>query len=86
MGMNAIEKILARRSGRDVVKPGEVVVTKIDTAVSFDAGKTNVLKIHDPDMLVMLHDHVVPAPTLNAANSAKSMREFCVGTHFAPSS
>jgi 3-isopropylmalate/(R)-2-methylmalate dehydratase large subunit len=76
MGMNAIEKILARRSGRDVVKPGDVVVTKIDTAVSFDAGKTNVLKVHDPDMLVMLHDHVVPAPTLNAANSAKSMREF----------
>jgi 3-isopropylmalate/(R)-2-methylmalate dehydratase large subunit len=76
MGMNAIEKILARKSGKDVVKPGDVVVAKIDTAVSFDAGKMNVLKIHDPDMLVMLHDHVVPAPTLNAANGAKSMREF----------
>jgi 3-isopropylmalate/(R)-2-methylmalate dehydratase large subunit len=76
MGMNAIEKILARKSGLDSVKPGDVVVVKVDTAVSFDAGKMNIKKIHDPDMLVLLHDHVVPAPTLNAANGARDMRTF----------
>ena len=76
MGMTAIEKILARKSGKDVVKPGDVVVVDVDTAVSFDYGKTQIQKIHDPDMLVLLHDHVVPAPTLNAANGARDLRTF----------
>lgn len=76
MGMNAIEKILASHSEQDVVKPGDVVVVKIDTVVSFDHGRTQLQKIHDPDMLVLLHDHVVPAPNLAAANNAKKMREF----------
>jgi 3-isopropylmalate/(R)-2-methylmalate dehydratase large subunit len=76
MGMNAIEKILAKRSGKALVKPGDVVVVDVDTAVSFDYGKPNIQKIHNPDMLVMLHDHMVPSPTLAAANGAKTMREF----------
>jgi 3-isopropylmalate/(R)-2-methylmalate dehydratase large subunit len=76
MGMNAIEKILQRHSDQEVVKPGDVVMVTIDTAVSFDFGRPDLLKIHDPDMLVLLHDHVVPAPTLTAANQAKKMREF----------
>ena len=76
MGMNAIEKILAKRSGQAKVKPGDVVVVDVDTAVSFDSGKPYIKKIHNPDMLVLLHDHVVPAPTLDAANGAKDMREF----------
>jgi 3-isopropylmalate/(R)-2-methylmalate dehydratase large subunit len=74
--MNAIEKILARKSGQETVKPGDLVVVKIDTAVSFDYGKLQIQKIHDPDMLVLLHDHVVPSPTLDAANGAVKMRKF----------
>jgi 3-isopropylmalate/(R)-2-methylmalate dehydratase large subunit len=76
VGMNAIEKILARKSGQEIVKPGDLVVVKIDTAVSFDYGKLQIQKIHDPDMLVLLHDHVVPSPTLDAANGAVKMRKF----------
>lgn len=76
MGMNAIEKILANHSEQKVVKPGDVVVVRIDTVVTFDSGRTQLQKIHDPDMLVLLHDHVVPAPNLAAANNAKKMREF----------
>jgi 3-isopropylmalate/(R)-2-methylmalate dehydratase large subunit len=76
MGMTAIEKILARHSKQEVVKPGDVVMVDVDTAVSFDYGKLNILKIHDPDMPVLLHDHVVPSPTLSAANGARDMREF----------
>ena len=56
MGMNAIEKILAKRSGQAIVKPGDVVVVDVDTAVSFDAGKPFIKKIHNPDMLVLLHE------------------------------
>ena len=33
-------------------------------------------RIANPEKLVLLHDHVVPAPTVQAANNAKRMREF----------
>ena len=35
-----------------------------------------MLKVFDPDRLVLLHDHQVPSPTVRAANMAKQMREF----------
>jgi 3-isopropylmalate/(R)-2-methylmalate dehydratase large subunit len=74
--MTSVEKILANHSTQKVVKPGDVVMVSVDVAVSFDGARSSIQKIHDPDMLVMLHDHVVPAPTLAAANGAKEMREF----------
>lgn len=76
MGMNAIEKILANHSEQDVVRPGDVVMVDVDVTVQFDASRPDVLRIANPDRLVLLHDHVVPAPTVQAANNAKRMREF----------
>jgi 3-isopropylmalate/(R)-2-methylmalate dehydratase large subunit len=74
--MTSVEKILANHSTQKLVKPGDVVVVDVDVAVSFDGMRPSIQKIHDPDMLVLMHDHVVPAPTLAAANNAKLMREF----------
>jgi 3-isopropylmalate/(R)-2-methylmalate dehydratase large subunit len=76
MGMNAIEKILANHSEQDVVRPGDVVMVDVDVTVQFDHARPDVLRIANPDKLVLLHDHVVPAPTVQAANNAKRMREF----------
>jgi 3-isopropylmalate/(R)-2-methylmalate dehydratase large subunit len=76
MGMTSIEKILVRHSDQSVVKPGDVVVVDVDTAVFFDFMRPDVAKIADPDKLVLLHDHMVPAPTIQAANMAKRIREF----------
>jgi len=76
MGMNAIEKILANHSEQDVVRPGDVVMVDIDVTVQFDYARPDVLKIADPEKVVLLHDHVVPSPTVGAANNAKRMREF----------
>jgi 3-isopropylmalate/(R)-2-methylmalate dehydratase large subunit len=76
MGMNSIEKILARHSERDVVGVGDVVAVEVDTIVSFDSMRPDILKVNDPDKLVMLFDHQVPAPTVRAANMAKEMRAF----------
>ena len=76
MGMNAIEKILANHSDVDEVRPGDVVMVDVDVTVQFDHARPDVLKIANPDRLVLLHDHVVPAPTVQAANNAKRMREF----------
>jgi 3-isopropylmalate/(R)-2-methylmalate dehydratase large subunit len=74
--MNAIEKILAAHSEQEVVRPGEVVMVDVDVTVQFDHARADVLRIANPDKLVLLHDHVVPAPTVQAANNAKRMREF----------
>ena len=76
MGMNAVEKILANHSTQDVVRPGDVVTVDVDVAVSFDGAKSYIKHVHNPDMLVMTHDHVVPSPDLTAANNAKEMRAF----------
>jgi 3-isopropylmalate/(R)-2-methylmalate dehydratase large subunit len=74
--MNAIERILANHSDQDVVKPGDVVVVDVDVTVQFDFARPDVTRIANPDKLVLLHDHVVPAPTVQAANNAKRLREF----------
>ena len=76
MGMNAIEKILANHSEQEVVSPGDVVMVDVDVTVQFDHARPDVLRLANPDKLVLLHDHVVPAPTVQAANNAKRMREF----------
>lgn len=76
MPMNAIEKILARHSDQDVVRPGDVVMVDVDVTVQFDHARPDVLKIANPEKLVLVHDHVVPAPTVQAANNAKRLRDF----------
>jgi 3-isopropylmalate/(R)-2-methylmalate dehydratase large subunit len=76
VSMNAIEKILARHSDQEVVRPGDVVMVDVDVTVQFDHARPDVLRIANPEKLVMVHDHVVPAPTVQAANNAKRLREF----------
>ena len=76
MGMNAIEKILSSHSEQQTVRPGDVVMVEVDTTVHFDFMSPDILRINDPDKVVLMHDHVVPAPTVLAANNAKHMREF----------
>ena len=72
MGMNAIEKILANHSEQDVVRPGDVVVVDVDVTVQFDSARRDVLRIANPERLVLLHDHMVPAPTVQAANNGQA--------------
>ena len=76
MGMNAIEKILSRHSEGQTVRPGDVVMVEVDLTVHFDSMSPDILRINDPDKIFLVHDHVVPAPTVLAANHAKQMRDF----------
>ena len=76
MGMNAIEKILSSHSEQQEVKPGDVVMVDVDVTVHFDFMRPDVTRINNPDKVVLMHDHVVPAPTVEAANNAKHLREF----------
>ncbi len=81
MGMTIAEKILAAKSGRTQVSPGDVVTVGVDTVILFDNNFMpnnwrEVLKVHDPGKLVVTFDHRVPAPTQQAAAAHVTGREF----------
>jgi 3-isopropylmalate/(R)-2-methylmalate dehydratase large subunit len=80
------EKILARASSRDRVRPGEYVTARIDTAMMPDAfrlirkilAKAGIpesdFKIWDKERFVALIDHRNPATDLGQAELAQDMR------------
>lgn len=81
MGMTIIEKILARKGGAATVAPGDLAVVDVDLVVmidlSFGQGSwREVLKVHDPDKVVVVFDHDVPASNRAAAAMHARGREF----------
>jgi len=82
--MHAIEKILARASGRDKVSSGEIVKAKVDFAEVNDLYLQTVYsffemggeKVWDRDKLCFVFDHYAPTPTIKSAQNHKEMREF----------
>jgi len=81
MGMTIAEKILARAAGRDSVAPGEIVVVKVDTAVVIDIGFSPGIwrwpvRVWDPDRVVVVHDHLVPAKDVQSAETLQAGRRF----------
>lgn len=83
MGMTLAEKILARAAGRAEVKPGDYVVASIDLAMAHEGMRgvypvlkeSGVTKLWDPEKIVNLFDHWVPAPTVEAAKHHKILRQ-----------
>jgi 3-isopropylmalate/(R)-2-methylmalate dehydratase large subunit len=81
MGMTIAEKILAAKGGRDVVRPGDIVTVDVDTVILFDnnfmpANWRDILKLRDPDRIVVVMDHRVPAPNAMAAGAHVTARAF----------
>jgi 3-isopropylmalate/(R)-2-methylmalate dehydratase large subunit len=89
MGMTVVEKILARASGRDTVRAGEVVEPAVDLAMSHENAAlvinqfTEVFKgteleprIWDPSRIAIIFDHRVPAESAKTASNQKRVREF----------
>ncbi len=82
--MHAIEKILAKNSGRDKVETGEIVMAKVDFAEINDLYLQTVYsfyemdgeKVWDKDRAAFVFDHYAPAPTIASAQIHKEMREF----------
>ncbi|WMJ77221.1 MULTISPECIES: 3-isopropylmalate dehydratase large subunit [unclassified Sedimentibacter] len=82
--MHAIEKILAKNSGKNVVKTGEIVTAKIDFAevndlylqTIYSFREMNGKKVWDKERLAFVFDHYAPAPTIKSAQIHKEMREF----------
>ena len=81
MGMTIAEKILANKGGRDVVRPGDIVTVEVDTVILFDnnfmpANWRDIIKIRDPERIVVVMDHRVPAPNAMAAGAHVTARAF----------
>ena len=80
MGATTIEKILARTSGKDVVRPGEVAVCRpdivlhIDLPMAIEGAWYRPKKIFDPDRVAMIFDHAVPSPTIKDASAMSEGR------------
>jgi 3-isopropylmalate/(R)-2-methylmalate dehydratase large subunit len=80
MGMTMIEKILARRSGQEQVKVGDVVVCDVDMTVLIDLQFATMwmtpTRIADPEHLAVIMDHAVPAPSVKDADGGVKARAF----------
>ena len=88
-GATVVEKILARASGKDSVRAGDVVEPRVDLAMSHEnaALVINQFKeIHegtgipakpwDPSRIAIIFDHRVPAESAKTATNQKRVRAF----------
>jgi len=82
--MTIAEKILAKRARKKGVKPGEIVMAKVDVAMSHENAdvvlksfrEIGVRKVWDNNKIVILFDHRIPADSEKTAATQKRLREF----------
>lgn len=85
MGQTLAEQILSHKAGR-AVRPGDLVVVAPDVAMGHDSLSPSIVKImqeqlgvarvHNPQQVVLVLDHVAPASTVGTANSQNFIRRF----------
>lgn len=85
MGMTLTEKILARHSGRDQVRPGDFVVARVDLVLGNDITAPVAIKefermgaprVFDPGKIALVPDHFTPNKDIKSAEQVRMMREF----------
>ena len=89
MGLTVVEKILARASGRESVRAGDVVEPSVDLAMSHEngalvinqfleiyAGTAREPAVWDPSRVAIIFDHRVPAESAKTASNQKKVREY----------
>ncbi len=86
MGLTITEKILASHSSKTVVKPGDLLFSKIDLVLSLDIGTASVIrvfekmgarKVFDPEKVgIFLSHHFCTAHSDELAEAQKETREW----------
>jgi 3-isopropylmalate/(R)-2-methylmalate dehydratase large subunit len=82
--MTLAEKILAKKSGKDKVAGGEIVMAKVDVAMSHENAdvvlrafrEIGVQKVWDAGRIVILFDHRIPADSEKTAVTHQRLRSF----------
>jgi len=84
-GTTLAEKILARASGRDHVHAGEIITARLDLLMMHDSGGPRRVaarlqhlqaKVWDPDKVVVVSDHFVPAVDIESAEILALTRQW----------
>jgi len=84
MGMTLAEKILARAAGQERVSPDQIVVARVDLAMSHENAdlvrksflEIGVDRVWDPSRIIIVFDHRVPAESEKTATTHQAVREF----------
>jgi len=83
--MTLVEKILAKKAGKKVVRPDEIVEVSVDRAMIHDAlgahtiarfRELGVEKIWDPARIVVVLDHYVPNKDIDTAKKCLNIKRF----------
>lgn len=83
--MNIIESHLAKAAGLLDVKPGQDITVQVDLAMAHDVTapmaieqfqRIGVSKVFDPEKVVFVIDHILPAATVNARRSHNKILNF----------
>jgi 3-isopropylmalate/(R)-2-methylmalate dehydratase large subunit len=81
--MTFAQKVLSQASGKEAF-PGDIVSAKIDLAMSHENAalvlrsfqEIGAKEVWDPERIVLLFDHRIPANTTKAAEGHRSVRDF----------
>ncbi len=84
-GQTMSEKILARASHAESVRPGQIVDGDVDLLYMHEMlalallpfNEIGTMKVWDPEKIVVTLDHWVPPPTPEIAKMHQTIREFC---------
>jgi 3-isopropylmalate/(R)-2-methylmalate dehydratase large subunit len=83
--MTIEEKIIAWHCGRETVKPGDMVMAKVDMVLGTDVTvplsvevfrEMGASRVFDPTRIALVNDHFVPAKDVKAATLSQIMRNF----------
>ena len=85
MGMTMTQKILAKHAGLDSVEAGDLIMCKMDWAMTNDLmgaqtfeefEKIGKPEVFDKDRIVIIPDHYTPNNNINSAEMTKKLRNF----------
>ncbi len=85
MGMTMTQKILARHAGLESVKPGELVMVKVDMVLGNDITtpvavkefrKIGAKRVFDVNRIAIVPDHFTPNKDIKSAEQVKFIRDF----------
>src|SRR5947208_10080306 len=84
-GLTISEKILARASHAEVVRPGQIIDGEVDLLYMHEMlamallpfNEIGTTAVWDPNKIVVTLDHWVPPPTPEIAKMHQTIRDFC---------
>jgi 3-isopropylmalate/(R)-2-methylmalate dehydratase large subunit len=85
MAMTLVEKILAKKAGKEFVKPDEIVEVSVDRAMIHDAlgahtiarfRELGVENVWDREKIVVVLDHYVPNKDIDTAKKCLNIKKF----------